>query len=82
MLSHRVPLVVEFRRFGEVHLVPLEVVQRTLHEEAEVLVVLDQPVPQGVLREDEEEGEGEVEERDRKKKGRGKEKRERHRIQV
>ena len=49
MLSHRVPLVVEFGRFGEVHLVPPEVVQRSLHEETEVLVVLDQPVPQGVL---------------------------------
>ena len=49
MLSHRVPLIVEFGRFGEVHLIPPEVVQRSLHEETEVLVVLDQPVPQGVL---------------------------------
>ena len=52
MLSHRVPLVVEFGRFGEVHLVPPEVVQRSLHEETEVLVILDQPVPQGMLREE------------------------------
>ena len=50
-MSHRVPLVVQFGRFGEVHLVPPEVVQRSLHEETEVLVILDQPVPQRVLRE-------------------------------
>ena len=50
-MSHRVPLVVEFGRFWEVHLVPPEVVQRSLHEETKVLVILDQPVPQGVLRE-------------------------------
>ena len=51
-MSHRVPLVVEFGRFWEVHLVPPEVVQWSLHEKTEVLVVLDQPVPQGVLREE------------------------------
>ena len=59
-MSHRVPLVVEFGRFWEVHLVPPEVVQWSLHEETEVLVVLDQPVPQGVLKE--EGGRGEEEE--------------------
>ena len=53
-MSHRVPLVVEFGRFGEVHLVPPEVVQRSLHEETKVLVILDQPVPQGMLREERE----------------------------
>ena len=66
VLSHRVPLVVEFGRFGEVHLIPPEVVQRSLHKETEVLVVLDQPVPQGVLGGGGERG---------RKRGRGKEKR-------
>ena len=77
-MSHRVPLVVEFGRFWEVHLVPPEVVQRSLHEETEVLVILDQPVPQRVLREKGERGEkwkrerGKKEQREAEKRGQNK----------
>ena len=77
-MSHRVPLVVEFGRFWEVHLIPSEVVQRSLHEETKVLVILDQPVPQRVLREKGERGEkwkrerGKKEQREAEKRGQNK----------
>ena len=48
-VSYRVPLVVEFEWFRDVHLILPEVVERALHEHPHLLVVLDQTVPQRVL---------------------------------
>jgi len=57
--THRVPLVVEFGRLGEVHLIPAEVVERPLHKDTKVLAVFKQPVPEGMLAEREREKERE-----------------------
>ena len=46
---HRVKLVDQFGRFAEVHVAPPEVGQRPLHQQAHVLVVLDQLMPQRLL---------------------------------
>ena len=56
--THRVPLVVEFGWFWEVHLIPAEVVERPLHKDTKVLAVFKQPVPEGMLAEREKEREG------------------------
>ena len=66
--SHRVKLVDQFGRFAEVHVAPPEVGQRPLHQQAHVLVVLDQLMPQRLLRGEEE---GREEEKGKRKEGVG-----------
>ena len=48
------------------HLIPAEVVERPLHKDSKVLAVFKQPVPEGMLVEEESEKEREEWEEDRR----------------